>query len=412
MKKFLYIAFLFVLFVSMACDQEKLPLPVSNITPTSFGANDTSYIELFPVWNSEHLGYSLSQPQDIIIGPDGLIFLADKGNNRVLTLTKAGDRVNRDGLGSLEPSHPQNLAIDSRLNLFMTNQSDTLYGWNQYLNSVAIEKVAESGIFYDPETQETITLTIFEYSLRVAQGNTSLQPQELNYTTDSDAIQRVKQIYPVYVAQESGSQFNGVTAGPYGQFNVYISETTYDKIIQIQLIPERIVMTANGTMLFQHRGLFMNNPVSFGSGAGTADHPYSLLTDREGNLYFSQLGGNFRVQKLFQGSYSPAYVLYQHDIMDLNRFETPYDLSLDDDGNLFVVDAASRSVSKFDNSGQGAGNLMNLGDKGLAVTEFDNPRGIMISENIVYVVESGKNRIRRFQYSVSDSDLPDDDKKP
>ena len=412
MKKFLYIALLFVLFVSMACDQEKLPLPVSNITPTSFGANDTSYIELFPVWNSEHLRYSLNQPQDIIIGPDGLIFLADKGNNHILTLTKAGDIVNRDGLGSLKISHPQNLAIDSRLNLFMTNQSDTLYGWNQYLNSIAIDKVAESGTFYDTESQETVTMTIFEYSLQVAQGNTSLQPQELNYTDDASVIQKVKQIYPVFVAQESGSQFNGVSAGPYGQFNVYISESTHDKIIQIQLIPQRIVMTANGTLLYQHRGLYINNPVSFGSGAGTADDPYSLLTDRDGNLYFSQLGGNFRVQKLFQGSYNPAYVLYQHDIMDLNRFNTPYDLALDDNENLFVVDAASKSVSKFDNSGQNAGNLLPLGDKGLAVTEFDNPRGIMVSENIVYVVESGQNRIRRFQYSVSESDLPDDDKKP
>jgi hypothetical protein len=98
--------------------------------------------------------------------------------------------------------------------------------------------------------------------------------------------------------------------------------------------------------------------------------------------------------------------------MDLGRFKSPYDLALDDVNNIFVVDAEQQRVFKFFNSGPYAGDLADLGEKGLATATFADPRGIIAAENIVYVLESGQNRIRRFQYSVSDEDLPEVDVEP
>jgi len=69
-------------------------------------------------------------------------------------------------------------------------------------------------------------------------------------------------------------------------------------------------------------------------------------------------------------------------------------------------------VSKFANSGSKAGQLLSLGQKGLALASFNDGRGLLASDDVVYVVERGAKRIRRFQYSVSESDIPDDEKEP
>ncbi len=151
---------------------------------------------------------------------------------------------------------------------------------------------------------------------------------------------------------------------------------------------------------------------TFGSGAGTVDDPWGITTDKDGNIYFTQLGGNFRVQKLDGKNFQPVYVLYQDAIMDLNRFVMPTGIALDGLENIFVIDTELKAVSKFANTGAAAGQVMSLGKRGLATEQFNDARGIMVDDNIVYVVESGENRIRRFQYSVSESDIPDKENQP
>jgi len=98
--------------------------------------------------------------------------------------------------------------------------------------------------------------------------------------------------------------------------------------------------------------------------------------------------------------------------MDLGRFVKPYDVALDDREGIFVLDGESGTVSKFANSGSKAGQLLSLGQKGLALASFNDGRGLLASDDVVYVVERGAKRIRRFQYSVSESDIPDDEKEP
>jgi hypothetical protein len=48
----------------------------------------------------------------------------------------------------------------------------------------------------------------------------------------------------------------------------------------------------------------------------------------------------------------------------------------------------------------------------VAAAEFNDARGVLVSDNVIYVVESGENRIRRFEYTISDADLQDDTDKP
>lgn len=379
---------------------------------TTFGASDTNYVELSPVWEAPNIAYRFSNPQDITIGPDGMIFVADKGNNRVVALSKAGQVLSSGGLGNIIVDHPTGVAVDSKLNLLIANGTNVIYCWNQYLNLTDIESVSDRAVYFDRTTNDTLLLTLDDVFEKAAAGEALPEFRYFVFSEAQDKIQQVRQIYPIYIDDEADAVINGVAAGRYGSEDVYITESNYHRISHLKLFPRMAVKTRFGQTLFSYRAAKMDDLATFGSGAGTVDDPYAITTDSEGSIYFTQLGGNFRVQKLKAPDFAPGYVLYQHAIMDLNRFSAPKDIALDGLNNIFVIDEVLGTVSKFDNAGTGAGQLVDLGKKGLATATFNKGAGIMVSDNVVYVVESGLNRIRRFQLSISDADIPDDDKKP
>ena len=412
MKKIVILFIFWALLIVVGCNQDKLPLPVPRVQNASFGANDTNYVELSPVWNAQNLGYQFSHPEDITIGPDGIIFVADKGNDRVVALSKAGNILTSHGLGSITGiPHPYGVAIDSKLNLLIANGSDTLYCWNQFLNYTEIDSIADEAVLFDPAKNDTVLINFKKYLQQVQSGQPRLDFRHFVFRKDPALVEKVRRIYPIYVAG-NGAQLNGVAAGPFGSGIIYVTESEYDKISEITLVPQIAVKTDYGASLFQYTGIRTKDIATFGSGAGTVDDPWGITTDKEGDIYFTQLGGNFRVQKLDGKSFKPVYVLYQDAIMDLNRFMMPTDITLDGLENIFVIDTQAKTVSKFANTGANAGQVLSLGKRGLATEEFNDARGIMVDDNIVYVVESGENRIRRFQYSVSESDIPDKENQP
>lgn len=410
--KNIVVLLIFSALIIIGCNQQKLPLPVPRVQNGSFGANDTNYVELSPLWDSQNLGYRFSDPEDITIGPDGIIFVADKGNDRIVALSKAGNVLTAHGLGAIDGiAHPYGVALDSKLNLLIANGTDTLYCWNQFLNYADFDSVADKAVYFDEAANDTVLLSFAQYQQRIIAGESLPQFRYYVFRRDPSLLKKIRQVYPVYV-DGNGAQMNGVAAGVYGSNLFYVTESEYDKITQVTLVPKVAVKTSYGAVLFQYAGVGAEDIATYGSGAGTVDDPWGITTDKEGNIYFTQLSGNFRVQKLDGKKFQPVYVLYQDPIMDLNRFVMPTDIALDGLGNIFVVDTELKTVSKFANTGAKAGQVMSLGKRGLATEKFNNARGIMVDDNIVYVVESGENRIRRFQYSVSESDIPNKENQP
>jgi hypothetical protein len=86
----------------------------------------------------------------------------------------------------------------------------------------------------------------------------------------------------------------------------------------------------------------------------------------------------------------------------------PFDIALGQNDAIFVLDTQDNGrVSKFLNTGAHAGEEANLGNKGLSEATFDNPMGIAISESeVVYIANTNQHRIERYQYSISESDIP------
>jgi hypothetical protein len=382
-----------LLIVLIAGCGDKMPLPSVINSPESFGANDTSYVRLNPDWTASSMGYfpdNPMRPVDITIGVDSYIFIADENNDRILTVDQSGDLITHKGLNRIFPvEHPLGIDIDPKLNLLIVNGTNKIYIWNQFINNYGIEAVAI-------DTTEN---------------------GEFNFTNDAGIIDSVLGVLPFYIDENENSSFQDVAFGPSGDYTVFVTDNANCRILKLNLAFTAVVDLGTRYIdLLQTRyfplfsGIYAENIAECGSGAGTVDNPQSITCDQNGNIYFTQLGGNFLVQKLNKvgNTFTPGYELYKDPIMDLNRFLGPQDLALGKDDAIFVLDTGdSGKVSKFFNKGPKAGQLANLGKKGLVNARFLNPTGIAVSDDeVVYITNTDENKIERFQYSVSEDDIP------
>ena len=365
---------------------EKMALPPVVGSPDSFGANDTSYIHLQPDWDETTMGYFPDNPMtpvDIAIGSDSYIFIADQQNDRIIAVTESGQMVRTHNMHNISPvENPVAIDIDPKLNLLIVNGSNKIYVWNQFINIAGITAVAidttESG--------------------------------KLDFNSNPALIDSVMNVHVFYEDPNENASFQGIAFGPTGDNTVFVTDKGENRILRLYLAYSAGVRLSRGELYPLFAGIYFDDIASFGSGAGTVDNPRGITCDTEGNIYFTQLGGNFFVQKLNKTglTFSAAYTLYEDPIMDLNRFLGPVDLALGENDAIFVVDTPdSGRVSKFFNRGSSAGRPANLGKKGLVEARFNSPMGIDVSDKeVVYIANTNDHQIERYQYSVSDDDLP------
>jgi len=376
--------FLFLSLLVFGCG-EKMPLPSVTSSPDSFGANDTSYTHLLPDWTASSMGYFAEKPMkpvDISIGDDAYIFIADENNNRVIAASQSGELLTHKGLNRIFPvENPRAIDVDSKLNLLIVNGTNKIYVWNQFINISGVTAVA-----FD-----------------------TLENGNFNFTSNFGVIDSVLGIVPFYIDEDENSSFQGIAFGPAMDNTVYVTDKTNNRILKLYLGITGVVDVGRHYFpLFS--GIYIENIAEYGSGAGTVDNPQSITCDDLGNIYFTQLGGNFLVQKLNKvgDSFNAGFTLYEDPIMDLNRFLGPRDLALGAEDAIFVLDTDDNGkVSKFLNKGTKAGKPANLGKKGLVDARFQNPMGITISDDeIVYITNTDENSIMRYQHSVSEDDIP------
>ncbi|MCE5299779.1 MAG: NHL repeat-containing protein [Spirochaetia bacterium] len=75
-------------------------------------------------------------------------------------------------------------------------------------------------------------------------------------------------------------------------------------------------------------------------------------------------------------------------------FQTPKDLAIDNDGNVYVVDSRNHRIQKFNNAGVF---ILSWGKEGTAPGDFKEPCGIDIGrDGTVYVADTWNGRIQTF----------------
>jgi hypothetical protein len=104
-----------IIFFSIISCNEKFDITQFDTDDPGNIEGDTVYIKLNPDWE----GYN--HPEDVMIGREPLIYIADTDNDRIVMLNLDGQL-----LSSRSIKHPIAIAQDYRLNLLVCAQFDTL----------------------------------------------------------------------------------------------------------------------------------------------------------------------------------------------------------------------------------------------------------------------------------------------
>jgi hypothetical protein len=353
-----HLLILCLLIILTGCGR-KIKLP-TNFTELGKGTLDTTYVPVAPIW-IESGGIPFNHPKDIHVGFDGYIYIADTDNDRIVKLDQAGRFIDQyEGV-----KHPSSVSQDQLFRLLATGDSIIYKKGTQDETFIPI--------YTAPDVYDTTHIIILD-----------------TVVTDTGII-----IVPIdtFRVDTSGTIYEDIASNPLpfsGYAIYYACDFTRGEITQF--------------LFYEPDTLYSLGPaIPNGYELGKTAYPlgiFTYLTQTGFNIIFSQFYFMFPVQVLSGDNYLPVIPptissdIYWYD------FGQAEDVAVDEHGNLFVVDSEKNSVLKFSENGV---KILSFGSQGTGGKEFQSPKGIAYSNKIVYVADTGNNRILRFMLST---DIP------
>jgi len=341
-----------VLFLSGCGDKTDLStFPITN--NGNINISDTIYIQQYPIWSG------FNKPEAVFAGNDQLIYVADTKNNSIVQMDVAGGR----------------------------------YGTYYFDNSVFPKKITQDGNFDLLVICDSVTVldtTSLVIRLKVVQGGgvlnqsmpakrllTSLRP-----TPNSNKFRRFTgiSIYP-------DNSYIITRTGPDDPLNIDAGNAIL-KVKGIDSVTSLVVL--NG---------FQTSGNSFYS----IEHVSSILTIKNSSTDFiitrsTQDTLNLNKVIYFEynftnGTFDPMFTSANQDIVNL-KFGSPDAVTFDLNSSIFVIDSYRNHLYKFSNTGK----LLpeSFGDS----TKFSHPKGISFFNKVVYIADTGNDRIVRYKLST------------
>jgi DNA-binding beta-propeller fold protein YncE len=103
MKRQYFNLIILSMMVISCVDRFRIPNDINQQDSGNFGAGDTSFLQLNPVWTSAP---GLSQPVELSIAQDGRVYVADAGVNSILVFDQNGNSPT--GFESTNPFNASN----------------------------------------------------------------------------------------------------------------------------------------------------------------------------------------------------------------------------------------------------------------------------------------------------------------
>jgi len=322
-------------------------------------SGDTIYIQIKPIWEG------FNRPQDIMVGREPFIYIADTDNDRVVMLN-----LNGDVLGIKNIKRPVALAQDYKLNLIVCGQFDTtVSGQNKTFSAVyKIDLVSVSHQLNIAPVKKLLPRTtdlnrpLVEYTGACAFYNNTFYisrkgPNNTSFIDPDNSILIFSPKKLLGIPSEEDTLIGRVpNIDPLGQglisaYNLSSLSSFNDQTIDI-------ITTLTGENSFKAQWLkYVITP-----------------TDQR---YFSNFSPNSGVPFMIPG-----------------RFGKPEGCAIDNSSrNLFIVDAEKDSVYKFNSYGD---ELQSFGGPEF----FNEPYGVAFFDKTLYVADTGNNRIVRFILST------------
>jgi hypothetical protein len=322
-------------------------LPQEDV-PATIG--DTVYVQQQPVWTG------FNAPEDILVGYEPLIYVCDTQNDRIVMLDLSGVVL---GV-SKRIKRPIAISQDRKLDLLVCGEFDTT------INNRAVTY----GAIY--------RIHLFESGHSIANA-------------------RVDRIY--FEPSKPNRRFTGVAT--WFDNNYYATRVGPENTSPID--PD------NAVMIFGRNDFFASpiaNLKPNGTGLESISELSSIttLTSRSVDFIFTQTGTEslFKVQwiaytvtsdfSFYQSKFSPSRD-GNLDFLEIGRFKQPEDVTTDASGNIYVIDAGTDSLYKFNNKGK---ELQSFGGR----QQFKNPKGVAWFDKTLYVCDTGNNRVVRFKLST------------
>lgn len=349
-----------LLLVTNNCS-DKYVAPDNSPTDGNQNVSDTLYIQQSPVWSG------FNRPQDIIVGKETFIYVADTDNDRIVMLNLAGHFV-----GEIAIKRPVALAQDFQLNLIVCAQFDTLM-----ISPDDTVNVAYSAV----------------YKLDMVNANHHIENA------------KVTRILPKtsFDFSRSDREYTGVATFFNNGFLVARRGPSNSTLIDPDnsILVFRKMMRPNGTKIDSLIGRVpLLEPL--GTGLMSANN-LSSITSFSGNKFdiiLTLIGENSFKTQVLEYIITEDFTGYQNKIepftsalMTVAKFDQPEGTCLDIYDNIFVADAAKDSIFKFNSFGD---EMESFGGPEV----FSSPHAVAYFDKTLYVVDTDNNRILRFVLST------------
>lgn len=353
---------------------------------------------------------TFGEPRGITIGTQGEVYVVDAQDSRVQKFDSDGayesqwgeyGSENKAGEGNGEFNLPADAATDSNGNLYVVDKDNH-----------RVQKFSSDGTYITQWGGRGSGNGQLRYPNGIA-----VDSQDNVYVSDSDnyRIQKFSSTGAYVTQWGSEGTGNGEFGYPIGITtdggnNVYVVDTDNHRIQK-----------------FSSTGTYISQWGQFGQGDGELNYPLGIAADKNNNIYVAD-ANNDRIQKFSSsGTFlakwgepggtltdSAVNAPYSASNSDDGKFENPNDVTVDAEGNMYVMDTGNARVQKF--SGSGAfltkwgsygGEMVPFKSASLDGSEsrFNDPWGITSDKDgNVYVVDTGNHRVQKFGY-VNDTVL-------
>ena len=373
MKLFFIISLLLIVLLE-SCAHEEFPMPTIPPAEEQFPSyKNPEYIQINPILDAAN-GYNFNHPADIYFGVDNFLYIADTDNNRIVMMDIGGAIQGY----SQQIDHPVAITQNDSLQLLIVNNTNAVF-----------------------------KIDLYEYQHNIGSAPVQIVFEEESRPTRQFTGITVHNGFEYYVTViDTGS----------GRNESYIYDFRADHWLKGPLPLE-----VNGSGLFSAMlptGIVSRREEHLDISARAEDTPAFLFT-QTGFIPQFQLQNYYKVQDVttvkFEGDdiLVPNVSLIGTDIYNFEKYYNPEDITLDRSGFVFVVECGPKR-SEIDDSSYKPGfyrfsptgkQLQSVLAFGSGNDEFFNPKGIAVSpiaeiDQVVYVADTGNNRIMRFILST------------
>ncbi|MCB2203963.1 hypothetical protein KQI65_04385 [bacterium] len=313
---------------------------------------DTSYVLQQPIWTG------FDEPVDVLLGREPFIYVAERGAGQITMMDLSGSTIG----SSAFIQRPTALAQDYRLDLLVCGEFDTTIGGTS----------ATFGAIY--------RIKLVDAGHNIPQA-------------------RVERVY--FDPLNPDRRFTGVAVLVDNSY--YVTRTGPNNTSLVD--PDDAVMLFDKNDNLRPRVEWPGLSVD-GTGLATLTVPTSISTFPRitTDFIFTQMGEQslFRTQWITQRTtgdvtqwesyYTPARD-GEIDFLRVSLFSRPEDVTVDDAGNMYIIDAGLDSLFRFNPSGfitQAFG----------GAEQFSHPEGVAHFDRTLYIADTGNDRILRFVLST------------